>query len=79
MVVVVVVVVGWCDGVGYGRCQCEVVGCGGWWKVVGSLGGGVFVAEIRSPPHPDTARSSSATPYILAACDGAAAEKNGDE
>ena len=27
----------------------------------------------------DTARSSSATPYILAACDGAAAEKNGDE
>jgi hypothetical protein len=27
----------------------------------------------------DTARSSSATPFTLAACDGDAAEKNGDE
>ena len=27
----------------------------------------------------DTARSSSATPHILAACDGDVAEKNGDE
>jgi hypothetical protein len=35
--------------------------------------------EILGARPTDTARSSSATPFTLAACDGAAAAKSGDD